>query len=271
MRRDAGFKTAYAFYHRNGGKRTFPFTYAYYTKIERGLSLPRGEWLPLLLSMLRIRPTAESQREFVLAYLKDQFGDPAVFSSLVDPLLSPAPTTPPEKRVIKRLLSDQAYHVTPEQFKCIVASPAAYWTFNCLLNNTKALTPDELATATGFKVSEIKAAAAKLTAKKCLKKGRGGAFSCPFSGKYCLFPRDYKGYAKDLKSLEACIEGMYRTRGTEVLRSGALIRLRAAGAAATEKSLMDVLGAASADSIYEEEEGSGFFVIEARIRKVLPF
>ena len=42
----AGFNTAYKFYHRNGGRRHFKFTFVHYARIERGLSLPRPSRRP---------------------------------------------------------------------------------------------------------------------------------------------------------------------------------------------------------------------------------
>jgi hypothetical protein len=87
LRKEAGFHTSYAFYHRNGGRRTFPFTYAYYAKIERGQGLPRGEWLDLFLQLLRIRSREDSRRRLVVDYLRDLMGDEKAFDALVDPLL----------------------------------------------------------------------------------------------------------------------------------------------------------------------------------------
>ena len=87
FRKEAGFHTSYAFYHRNGGRRTFPFTYAYYAKIERGCGLPRGEWLPLFLQLLKIESVPESREALLRDYLCDLFGDEGTFDSLVKPML----------------------------------------------------------------------------------------------------------------------------------------------------------------------------------------
>ncbi len=87
LRKEAGFHTSYAFYHRNGGRRIFPFTYAYYAKIERGCGLPRGEWLPLLLKLLKIESVSESREALLRDYLCDLFGHEETFDLLVAPML----------------------------------------------------------------------------------------------------------------------------------------------------------------------------------------
>ncbi|MFH2204490.1 MAG: hypothetical protein ABIJ96_15350 [Elusimicrobiota bacterium] len=91
QRQAAGFPTAYAFYHRNGGRGKFNFTFAYYAKIERGKALPRGEWLPPLLTLLKLSPSSPARRDILLAYLRDLLGDDDIFDGHFIPLLkSPA-------------------------------------------------------------------------------------------------------------------------------------------------------------------------------------
>ena len=87
QRAAAGFHTAYAFYHRNGGRAKFPFTFAYYAKIERGRGLPRAEWLPLLLTFLKLPSPSPAQRDFLLAYLRDLLGEDEIFEGYFLPLL----------------------------------------------------------------------------------------------------------------------------------------------------------------------------------------
>jgi hypothetical protein len=271
LRQEAGFHTAYAFYHKNGGKRTFPFTYAYYAKLERGEGLPRGKWLDLLLSMLRIRPTQAAKREFILAFLSDLVGDNDAFNSLVSPLLKPSPDQPSEKKVIKRLLSGQAYHLSPKQLSATLSTSPAYWVFNCVINNARAMTEEELTAVTGFSKIEIKNAVAKLSKEKLLKKGRGGRHSSPLACRYIVYPRGYKGYESDLRKLEHHLESMGKSKGEEILKMGTLIRTRRDSVAETSRTIVDALEAVSADSVYEAEAGTGLFSVETRIRKLLSF
>ncbi len=90
VRTEAGFTTAYAFYHKNGGRRVFPCTFSYYLRIENGKALPRPEWLPMFLTLLRIPPTDALWRQIIVDYLRDHFVSEDAFQSAVAPLLRPA-------------------------------------------------------------------------------------------------------------------------------------------------------------------------------------
>jgi hypothetical protein len=271
MRSEAGWRTAYAFYHRNGGRRAFPFTYAYYAKIERGDSLPRPEWVPQLFTFLRILPDEESQRRLIISFLKDLIGKDDLFESWIAPLIRPAEASRPEKRVIKRLLSDQAYHISVEQFQAIVSSSPAYWAFQCLINNHKPLSIEELASATGFGNAELRSAATKLCAQRLARRTTGGKFVSPVATRYCVYPRGYEGYEGDLEKLKAHNETLLSGKSVPVLDSGTTVRTDASSINGIRTVLREVLESASASSVYEKGEDTGMFVIETRIRKIFPF
>lgn len=271
LRAGAGWRTAYAFYHRNGGRRTFPFTYAYYAKIERGGGLPRPEWVPKLLALLRIPPNAESQRKLLLSYLKDLVGKDELFETLVGPLLRPHAPERPEKKVIKRLLSGQAYHVSIEQFRALLSSRAAYWAFNCVVNSHKPLRREELSEALGAGAGELGSALARLLAAKLVRRTGSGKFLSPLATRYCVFPRGYAGYEADLKKLKAFNAAPPGDRCASVLDAGVTIRASAADVAGIEVALRETLESASASSVYEPGEDTGMFIIDARIRRAFPF
>jgi len=90
----AGYQTAYSFDHTNGGRRVFPFTYAYYLEIERGSSLPRPEWLALIIRTMRTIGVSPKAR-LAIDYLKDLSG--ASYTDLFAPFLS-VPDAPPNRR-----------------------------------------------------------------------------------------------------------------------------------------------------------------------------
>ena len=176
LRREAGFPTPYAFYRRNGGRHVFPFTFAYYLKLERGKHLPRPEWLPVLLSLLRIPPSDELYRRFVTDYLRDHFGSDEAYRSLVAPLLAPAAPRGPGQQTVKRLLSEQAYHLTPAQYKAVVGDEATYWAFECLVNDRGAFSAEDLAAVTGLPKAALAAGLKRLAAHKLAKRAAGGKY-----------------------------------------------------------------------------------------------
>ncbi|TPW21040.1 MAG: hypothetical protein FD126_1087 [Elusimicrobia bacterium] len=174
LRIESGFTAPYAFYHRNGGRRVFPFTFAYYLKLERGEHLPRPEWLPILLSLMRIPPSNELYRRFVTDYLRDHFGTEENFQSLVGPLLATKHERRDDQQTAKRLLSEQVYHLTPTQYKAIVSNAATYWAFECLVNDRGSFGPDDLARITGLPKAAFEAALKTLVAQKVARRVSGG-------------------------------------------------------------------------------------------------
>lgn len=271
LRADAGFPTSYAFYHRNGGKRAFPFTYAYYAKLERGAGLPRAEWLPLLLSMLRISPAAEDQRRLIEDYLFDLVGHEGAFKELVAPLLIGTQTGGRRRRVMKKLLSAQAYHLTPEQFAVITESEAAYWAYTILVNNRQPSSPKALAEAAGIPLAKVKQALKELTRRKLARPASGGKYKSPLAGRYCVFPRGYPGYEKHLKLLKNYIEKAAKRRGTALYDAGIVLRADPAAAEDGRRAFQEAIESASASSLDSPAPDSACYVLEARIRRLFDF
>ena len=270
LRREAGFPTAYAFYHRNGGKRTFPFTYPYYAKLERGTSLPRAAWLGLLLSQMRVAPTAAERRLLLLDYLRDLFGDDQAFSALVEPLLAAPEPEPHQRGVMKRLLSAQAFHLTPDQMSAAVASEEAYWAFNCLVNNRRPLSATELAEASGLPERRVSAALAALMRAK-LARSAGGRWTSPASGRWCVYPRGHRGYAADLGRLKKHVASAAARRGAELMDMGTLVRAEEASVQETVRIMREAVQSLSTAAVDGPGPGTAFFVVEAKASRVLPF
>ena len=270
LRREAGFPTAYAFYHKNGGKRTFPFTYPYYAKLERGDSLPRAAWLTLLLGQMRVGPTAGERRALVLDYLRDLFSDDAAFDALVEPLLAAPAAEPGERAVMKRLLSAQAFHLTPPQMTAVVSSEESYWAFNCLVNNRKSLTAAELAAAAGL--PEARTAAALETLRKVkLARPAGKRWASPASGFWCVYPRGHRGYERDLARLKRHVAAAAKRRGASLMDMGTLVRAEEASVQETLRAVREAIQALSAAAVDSAGRGSAFFVVEAKASRLLPF
>lgn len=271
LRAASGFSTAYAFYHRNGGRRVFPFTFAFYNKIERGLSLPRGAWLGLLLSMLRIPAGAADRRRLIIAYFKDCFADDDAFEALAVPWLQAAPAPATRRHAIRRLVGDQAYHVTPAQFKAILSSRAAYWCFNCLIHSHKPLSPEELGAAARLETLAARAALARLAKARVARATGKGRYLSPLARRYCVYPRGYPGYGRDIQRLRSYIAAAYRSSGRELMDKGILLRAERASIDEVMRSFEETLEAASASSVYDSSEETAFFTLETRIRRILPF
>lgn len=271
LRIESGFTAPYAFYHRNGGRHVFPFTFAYYLKLERGDHLPRPEWLPILLSLLRIPPSDELYRRFVTDYLRDHFGTEENYQSLVGPLLATKHAQNPSQQTTKRLLSEQAYHLTPAQYKAVVGDAATYWAFECLVNDRGSFGPTELAELTGLPKAALEAGLKKLVFHKLARRVSGGRCKSPLAGKFYMFPRLFPGIEAHRKKLARHIEEMVARRGSLTHESGVMIRAEAGAVHRSLAAMRDALEASTAYSVYEKAEGSGVYLLQIRARKALDF
>lgn len=271
LRTEAGFPTPYAFYHRNGGPRVFPFTFTYYVKLEKGRHLPRAEWLPLLLTLLRIPPADEWHRRFVTDYLRDLFVTEENYASLVAPLLAPPARLKPSQQTVKRLLSEQAYHLTPAQYKALLSSPESYWAFECLVNDRASFTPEQLAEATGLAAARLAAALRLLKSHKLVKPAARGRWKSPLAGKFYVFPRRFPGIEASRKRLAGYLDSMQRVRGATLHESGVMMRAGAGDIHRAVADVRDALEAATAYSVYDKTEDSGLFLLQIRARKLLDF
>ncbi|MBI5594822.1 MAG: hypothetical protein HY928_01905 [Elusimicrobia bacterium] len=81
-RRAAGYPSAYRFYHGQGGRRSFPFTYDHYLRFERGSVLPKPAWMALLLALLGAE--REAARSLARIYLGALLGGEATRRVILD-------------------------------------------------------------------------------------------------------------------------------------------------------------------------------------------
>lgn len=271
IREEAGFKTSYAFFHKNGGVRVFPCTFAYYLRIERGKALPRPEWLPVFMALLRIPPADSLRRQLVVDYLREHFRSEEAFQSMVAPLLRPAEAPDVHQQTVRRLVSERAYHLTPEQFKAAISDDAAYWSFECLVNERGALTPAELAAETGESSPKVKAGLKRLARAKLAKEVGGGRWKSPLSGKFYVFPQVYPGHEADRVRRHGILDRMAVRKGASLFHAGVVLRADEASMRRGIGAFTDTMEGISAYCAYEKGEGTGLYHVETRIRRLLPF
>lgn len=271
LRVEAGFQTPYAYYHRNGGRRVFPFSFAYYLKLERGAHLPRPEWLPVLLSLLRIPPSDALCRRFVTDFLKDLFVTEENYQSLIAPFLAPPAKAAHDQQTVKRLLSEQAYHLTPEQYLTIVGDEATYWAFEVLVNDRGAFSAPEIAEITGLPAARVEVGLRKLVARKLAQKAAKGRYKSPLAAKFYMFPRQFPGIEEGRRKVAKIIDAMVARRGAVLHESGIMLRAEEGALHRAVSAFRDAMESATAYSVYEKGEGSGIFFLQTRVRKALDF
>lgn len=270
LRVDAGFPTAYAFYHRSGGRRAFPFSYAFYTQIERGKTLPRAEWLPLLLSLMRLPADPVSRREILVAYLRDSLRSDEVFEGLFEPLLRPPAPVAPEQAALRRLIGRQARPLSPAEFGIILESPASYWSFAILAGSRRPVTVERLASRCALRPDDVSLELARLATAGLAKRSNDGSWSSPLANVIVVLPRNYKGYARDLARLRGYWDEMADRRGGDLFDLGTLARLPTTIALEAIDSFRSVIETATARYEDEDSPEAPFFLLQARVRRVLP-
>jgi hypothetical protein len=265
VRLSAGYRTAYAFYHLNGGRRVFPFTYAYYAKIERGDSLPRPEWLALVLRTMRVIGVAQRAR-LAVDYLRDLCG-PA-YEELFASLLA-APTEPHPQVMLRNLRGRLAEHATHEQFLAIAASPEAYGCFMLLVSGGRAMSAGDVARDIGAPEAACAAALRELHGRGLLRRRPGDVFEIAEVGRHYTMPEDAEA-ARSRARMRRHAATLFDRAGTEVYDGWVTARLPAAGLNSTVRALQEALQTA----VGSEVPGSATseapqYLVESRIRKLV--
>ena len=272
-RLEAGFKTAYQFYHRNGGRRHFQFTYVHYLRLENAGRLPRPEWMALLLSALRLSPGQASCRRLFLAYLKDLLGGDQAYALILEPLLCRhgGVAEAPGADALRWMKAEHAVHLTPAQFKAIAADEATYWCSEALCNDGGSWSAAELASALGFDAKAVQAGLARLQAAGLARRTAAGRYRSRRPGKLYTFPGRLQGMAPTLKTVQKYWERMRRRRGSDAFARVELVRAEAGFARRYATTLAEALDAANLGAVHAKGEDTGLYLIEAGIRKLLPF
>lgn len=266
LREGAGFTTAYMFYHRNGGRRVFPFTYAYYVKVENGRSLPKPKWAAAILAGLRTRPSGTDKFRLTRAYLADLSEESGVFDAMFSPHLRSA-QDPPHLEALKSLLGAASYNLTHGQFELIVSDPETFWCFTALSSISASRTAAELARTLGLAEAKAARALDRLAKAKLARKLAGGRYECPFDGRYCSPPAD--GPSQGLvEKMRAHVERHSRLRGKTLLNAGTLIRMESRAALEAVSALKETISTASARAVREQGEDAAIFSVETVVRRV---
>lgn len=267
-RSEAGFETAYKFYHRNGGRKHFPFTFVHYTRIEKGDSLPRPEWIELIFVALRLLPTQVQARNMLKSFVSDLLGGAKNAGYILTPLL--ADTKPEDEKFdpMRLLRSAHSVHITPDEFAVITGSEAAYWCAEALFNEAAAFTPAELAEKIGFNSAQTLTALKALEKTKLVIKAGKGEYRCRYEGKFFTYPGRLDGMEKLLDKAKTYWENAAKKEGRVFFERLGLIRTTESAISGYRLSLAQAVDAANACIVNHSGPDTGFFLIEARIRKI---
>ncbi len=270
LRSEAGFTTAYRFFHDNGGARVLGMSYSKYQQLEEGEIPPQLDKLRILVTGLRLIPAGGPAKELVTACLKTLAGD-EVYDELLKPALNDKPpmlTLSPTQEAMKEVIAARKFHITPERLDVITALPESYACFQFITSDLGAWTAERLAKSAGIpKATAGKIIKSFLEAKLLRRAGKG--FTCPLVEAEIELP--HKVACPELyKRLEQ--------RHDELVASGRQVWFRRTILRADENALRDFfqlmaanLASVTAYSVNEKTPASAMFAMEVKATKLRDF
>lgn len=272
LRKNAGFPTAYRFYHDNGGRPVLKISYRKYLLIEQGSSLPVLERLGIFLFALRIVNKSAEANELVTAWLKTMAGEEN-FREIIGPLLTARPDTPgysPMQKAMKKALDMKKYYLTPEQIGVMFANRDNYLCYLALSNDTGAWSRKDLAARLGLPGARAGAALKALAGAKIVKRVKKDVYKCPLAGAMVEYPH--------LTTLEPGLLKKVRGYDDDLVAAGQPVWMRSGIIRADEivfRSFFPVMGinlsTAQTYAVTEKTEKSALFMVEGKITKLRDF
>ncbi|MBI3554705.1 MAG: hypothetical protein HY074_00405 [Deltaproteobacteria bacterium] len=216
-RKERGYPTAYSFYHKNGARKTFGFSYHHYLLIEKGMRLPSQNSLKAILNALGLEATGfyPERKELLVHFVKallngDQLFDP-VFKVARPGMGDPSSDTF-EAELLKTTATKQVSDVprmTKEQADAVTANPAAFWILNWLLQTGQPASAEQLRIDLAFSEADVTAAMAVLVKNDLVKTRKDGSFESPHSDSDLFIPVSV--YQNKSKWISEQIQGKIKT------------------------------------------------------------
>ena len=167
--------------------------------------------------------------------------------------------------------AEHSVHLTPEQFAAISSDEAAYWCSELLCNDRLAWSASDLAKTLALPLPAVKAGLARIVRAGIAKKAPGRRFKSRLTGKFYTFPGRLKGMKSQFDQLHGFWDKMASKRGGEVASRVELIRAEAGFIHNYTHAMAETLDSANTGGTHAKGEDTGLYLIEARIRRLMPF
>jgi hypothetical protein len=271
-RNNAGFPTAYNFYHKNGGRDVFKISFSSYMKIENGNNLPESDRLELFCCLLGIQNGSQAEHEFISAWLKTSFGDTTYnrFFRALNYKREKTTELSPMQTVLKKSFDSRTTYITPAQVKTIIADYESYLCYMAFTNDMGNWTVKELAPVLNIPMLKAQKIVDMFLRNKIFKKAKKGIFKNNFAGKSIEWPKEF---ILDKKVMDKVRE--YRKRMNE---NGKIIFERIGTFRADENELRtylpvlkEHLNSIKAYDVFTKTDSSAMFRLESRITKLFKF
>jgi len=185
LRLGAGFKSAYKFFHDNGGDPVLKMSYSNYLMTERGATLPALSKLSVLFFALRLQPDSAGAGALVKAWFRTSYGDEP-FTALLAPLMR-EPDEPAKSRSMGNHFDD--LQITQEQLGTIASARLEFLCYLLLSNDEGAWSPGELALRAGEREAAVSGALQRLKLAGILSEPAPGKYKYRWAGAQPAFPR----------------------------------------------------------------------------------
>ncbi|MDD5301770.1 MAG: hypothetical protein PHS14_01570 [Elusimicrobia bacterium] len=273
LRREGGYPSAYRFYHSNGGRRHFGFTYVHYLRLEKGAKAPRAEAFGAILKALRLAPAADGARRMFRAYLLDVLGSPEAYELIVGSVSKSVPSVSPTlaEGGFDRLKRERLIHMGIEQFTAISRDETTYWTSELLLNDDGSWSPKDVADRLECSPKAAAEALGHLTKAKLLRATSPGRWKTRHPGKFWTFPGRSKGMEPLLDRVRVYWDAMVERRGGPFGERLELVRASSSVMRQYMNALHRAVDEANLAATHAKGEDTALFLIEGRVRRLLPF
>jgi len=272
LRQEAGFPTAYKFYHANGGAPVLQISYRKYLLLEQGKNLPDIGRLIKLFFALQLVPKSFEANELVIAWLKTMAGSEN-FRTILQPLISESAQTStlsPLNKAVKRSLAGKRYQLTPAQFRAVLSSCDSYLCFLAISSDTGLWQAENLAKVLKLEKRSAAKALEVLREAGLLKKSGKGLYKCPFGSQTISYPYlNLMGPEVNAK-LDAYHQELMAS-GMRTLQQGCVVRADSAAFREFYPLMISNLSTAQTYSVAERTEKSALYWVEGKIVKLRDF
>lgn len=272
MRKEAGYATAYRFFHDNGGAQLFKVSYRNYLMMEQGRNLPVLGRLQKILVGLHMPLATPAARELTLAWLRTMAGEEA-YADLLEPLLAhgaPAGPLNPAEEALRRSLAGRKYHIGIKQIQATVTSYEAYKCFFMIETEAGALTAESVAAASGMKRAEAdKILKAFLKAGLVRAEGKG-AYRSKLAGLLVEYP-DGPAIPREALARIKDYQARFAAEGRQEFGFSGTLRADADALRGFFPMLRSAVEASYAFSTTQKTRKSAGFLVSARVHKLWDF
>ncbi|MCX5792843.1 MAG: hypothetical protein NTY45_11620 [Elusimicrobia bacterium] len=271
-RKEAGFPTAYGFYHDNGGASSFKMSYRTYLSVEQGETLPAFEKLHAFLLALRLTLSTPPANKLVISWLQTMAGEKS-YDLVLKPLISAATggrNISPLHEAAKRTLTQKRYNITPEQFRAILTDFDTYLCSVAMTNDTGVWSAEDMAKDLKLKVPAAAKALETLAKAKILKRVDKDHYKCPLTDITMVYPH-LGSVDPELRSRLLSYHKQLADSGKQVWSQGITIRADSADFPNFFPLLEQDMETGSSYNTIEKTPTTALYNIESKITKLRDF